>query len=106
MRRDCNPCEDVTLDVQKIWGSLRPTWKTPYPNIQCMPACPAPSHPERTERTIAELDRVRRFASHFDRSHFNRVGRILDERPDVALYRTLAACNADPLFKRRKAVVP
>jgi hypothetical protein len=97
--RECNLCENVTLDVQFVMGSMsnRPR-KIQPPQMRCLPACPDPPHPELTK---AELDRVGRFVS-----HFNRKGWALDDSSLVALYRTLAACRSDPLFKQRKAGVP
>jgi hypothetical protein len=94
MHRECNLCEDVKLEVRRHGWSYR----IPHPLIKCMPACPEP-HP--SERTIADLDRARRFLSHVDGG-----GLIVDDSPpSVALYRTLAACHSDPLFKPRKAGV-
>jgi hypothetical protein len=88
LHRECNLCNDVTIDIQRHRWERR----TPYPHIECMPTCP---DPVPSERTMADLDRARRFVAHFD-------GRALildDSPPRVALYRTLAACNAGPLFQ-------
>ncbi len=95
LHRECNLCNDVTIDIQRHRWERR----TPYPHIECMATCP---DPVPSERTMADLDRARRFVAHFD-------GRALildDSPPRVALYRTLAACNSDPLFKWRKPGVP
>jgi hypothetical protein len=81
--RRCNQCKDITIALPSPKASRR----TPPPEpTSCKQPCPEVDNPD--------LERVRRLAEHFP------TGLALEPDPlGVALYRTLDACRADPLWK-------
>ena len=80
----CNLCEEVSLELRSPKSPVR---GEPYEVTYCELPCP--------KHENSELERIKRFAEHFPN------GRVLvpDSLLGVALYRTHAACKADPLWK-------
>ena len=86
----CNLCEEVGVELR---SPKSPRFK-PFEVKFCDLPCP--------KQKNSELERIKRFAEHFPNGRVP----VPDSLLGIALYRTHAACKADPLWKPAKPASP
>ena len=86
----CNLCEQVSVELRSPKSPVR---GEPYEVTYCELPCPKLGN--------SELERIKRFAEHFPNGKVPSPTSL-----SVALYRTRAACKADPLWKPAKPASP